>query len=116
MNDEQRWDWLEQQAKWSPTGISFDYIPSVDGEPGGFRFMSRHRICAARPTIRQAIDAAMSEPPRGNITPRLTRLADNLEENLSNHRSGCWSNITDRATFYRLLAGQQVEQDKTRGQ
>lgn len=63
MDDAQRMIWLEQQTIKSPTGISFDYVPSVDGEPSGFRFMRRHSIGATHKTIRQAVDAAMRETP-----------------------------------------------------
>lgn len=59
MDDAQRMIWLEQQAMKSRTGISFDYVPSVDGEPSGFRFMRHHWIGEPTKSIREAIDAAM---------------------------------------------------------
>lgn len=61
--DQERFIWLEQQAMRSPTGISFDYVPSVDGEPSGFRFMSRHFTGPAYPSVEKAIDAAMRVLP-----------------------------------------------------
>lgn len=61
MKDAECLDWLEQQAKKSPTGISFDWIPSVEGEPSGFRFMRRHFIGEPKQTLREAIKAARNE-------------------------------------------------------
>jgi hypothetical protein len=54
-------DWLEARTRKSATGISFDWVPSVEGEPSGFRFMRRHCIGDARMSLRAAIVAAMSE-------------------------------------------------------
>jgi hypothetical protein len=51
-------DWIEEAAKKSRTGISFDWVPSVEGEPSGFRFMRKHFIGESRKTIRAAIRAA----------------------------------------------------------
>jgi hypothetical protein len=56
--DGSRLDWLEAAAKRSRTGISFDWVPSVEGEPSGFRFMRRHFIGEACQTLRSAIDRA----------------------------------------------------------
>lgn len=61
MDDAQRMVWLEQQAMKSLTGISFDYVPSTDGEPSGFRFMRRHWIGEPANSIREAIDIAMRQ-------------------------------------------------------
>lgn len=60
-NDSDLLDWLEQQAKQSPTGISFDWVPSVDGEPSGFRFMRRYFIGDQAVNLRQAIAFARRE-------------------------------------------------------
>lgn len=60
-NDSDLLDWLEQQAKKSPTGISFDWVPSIDGEPSGFRFMRRHFIGDQAVNLRQAIAFARRE-------------------------------------------------------
>lgn len=57
--DAERIDWLEQQARKSRTGISFDWVPSCDGEPSGFRFMRRHFIGEQAKTLRNAIDKVM---------------------------------------------------------
>jgi hypothetical protein len=57
--DDERFAWLEQMAKQSRTGISFDWIPPVEGEPSGWRFMRHHFIGDARQSLREAIDAAM---------------------------------------------------------
>lgn len=58
MTDAERLDWLEAQAKRSRTGISFDWIPSVEGERSGFRFMRKFFIGDAKQDLRSAIDAA----------------------------------------------------------
>jgi hypothetical protein len=59
MTDTERLDWLEQQARKSRTGISFDWVPSVDGEASGFRFMRKFFIGEAKTNIRSAIDGAV---------------------------------------------------------
>lgn len=56
ITDAQRIDWLERQVKRSPTGISFDWIPSVESQPSGFRFMRRHMIGDAKKTLRGCVD------------------------------------------------------------
>ncbi len=58
MTDAERIDFLQRAADASPTGISLERIPSVDGEPSGYRFMRFHRIDAVKPTTREAIDFA----------------------------------------------------------
>jgi len=60
-NDSDLLDWLEQQAKNSATGISFDWVPSIDGERSGFRFMRRHFIGDQAVNLRQAIAFARRE-------------------------------------------------------
>lgn len=35
ITDKTRLDWLEEWVGKSPTGVSFDKIPTVDGEPSG---------------------------------------------------------------------------------
>jgi hypothetical protein len=57
-NDAELLDWLEQQARASSTGISFDWIPSVEGESSGFRFMRRHFIGEPAKSLRDAIARA----------------------------------------------------------
>lgn len=57
--DVTRLNFLEQQTRKSPTGISFDYAASMDGESGGYRFMRRHKLHNRMKTIRAAIDEAM---------------------------------------------------------
>jgi hypothetical protein len=61
MTDAEILDWLEAEARKSPTGISFDYVPSVDGEPSGWRFMRRHFIGEAKKSLRSAIIAAREQ-------------------------------------------------------
>jgi hypothetical protein len=61
VTDEERLNWLEREARRSRTGISFDWIPPIEDEPRGFRFMRRFFIGAAQNTLRGAIDAAMRE-------------------------------------------------------
>lgn len=55
--DKERLDYIEKWASKSPTGISFDKVPAVGGEPSGFRFMRRHHIGEPRKTLRATIDA-----------------------------------------------------------
>lgn len=57
--EEDRLDWLEQQARKSRTGISFDWVPTCEGEPSGFRFMRRHFVGEPAKTLRDAIDRVM---------------------------------------------------------
>lgn len=61
MTDTEIIDWLETAAKRSPTGISFDHIPSVDGEPSGFRFMRKWFISEPHKTLRSAVRAARDQ-------------------------------------------------------
>lgn len=62
--DAQRLDWLEDFARHAYMyGVSFDWAKPCEGEPGGFRFMTRHRLDARQPTLRAAIDAAKAVQP-----------------------------------------------------
>jgi hypothetical protein len=61
MTDSERLDWLEHATRHSRTGISFDYVPTVDNEPSGYRFMRRFFIGTAHKNIRSAIDAACTQ-------------------------------------------------------
>lgn len=59
--DATRLDWIQAQAKSSPTGISFDHARHVeDGYvlESGFRFMRRRFLGERATTLRDAIDAA----------------------------------------------------------
>ena len=58
--DAERLEWLEREARKSRTGISFDWVPTCEGEPSGFRFMRRHFIAEPAKTLRDAIDRVMS--------------------------------------------------------
>ena len=58
--DAERLEWLEREARKSRTGISFDWVPTCEGEPSGFRFMRRHFIGEPAKTLRDAIDRVMS--------------------------------------------------------
>lgn len=53
-----RLTWLEEQARKSPTGISFDYVRFADGGPVGWRFMRRHFVGDVGASLRAAIDRA----------------------------------------------------------
>lgn len=57
--DKARLDWIESQVTLSRTGVSFDKIPRVEDELGGFRFMRFHRVDSPNKTLREAIDKAM---------------------------------------------------------
>ena len=57
--DAERLDWLEGFVLHAYMyGATFDFAKPCEGEPGGYRFMTRHRIDARQPTLRAAIDAA----------------------------------------------------------
>lgn len=57
--DAERLEWLEGFVRRAYVhGVSFDFAKSCEGEPGGFRFMTRHRLDARQPTLRATIDAA----------------------------------------------------------
>lgn len=58
-HDTARLNFLEQQAKISKTGISFDYVLSHGQEDGGFRFMRYHKLHERKKDIRAAIDEAL---------------------------------------------------------
>ena len=60
-DDTELLDWLEEQARCSPTGISFDWAKHVeDGEvfEKGYRFMRRHFLGKREANLREAIRAA----------------------------------------------------------
>lgn len=57
ITDAQRLDFLEAWARRSLTGVSLDKVPSVNGEPGGFRFMRCGYVGCARSSLRAALDA-----------------------------------------------------------
>lgn len=57
--DAERLDFLERWAKRSRTGISFDWIPAMDGERSGYRFMTFHNIRDAKGSLRGCIDAEL---------------------------------------------------------
>ena len=59
--DKARIDFLQAAARKSQTGISFDYVPSVEGEPSGWRFMRRFWIGEQKKSLREAIDAARKD-------------------------------------------------------
>lgn len=57
--DAERLEWLEDFVRRAYVyGATFDFAKPCEGEPGGYRFMTRHRIDARQPTLRAAIDAA----------------------------------------------------------
>lgn len=53
-----KFEWLEAEAKKSRTGISFDWVPSMEGEPSGWRFMRQHFIGEAGKSLVSAINKA----------------------------------------------------------
>lgn len=59
MTDGERLDWLAKAVSASYTGISFDKIPAMEGERGGWRFMRKHWIGEPQDDIRTAIDNAI---------------------------------------------------------
>lgn len=65
LNDRERLDFIERKARESRTGVSFDWVPSVEGDPRGYRMMWRGVLHNQARDIRAAIDEAMSkEAPR----------------------------------------------------
>lgn len=61
MTDSEMLDWLERAARKSRTGVSFDWVPALEGESSGFRFMRGFLIGDARKSLRSAISAAAYE-------------------------------------------------------
>jgi len=62
--DEDRLEFLQDAAKMSRTGLSIDWVPSVDGEKSGYRVMTFHNIGPTGGTVRDAIDHAMKASGR----------------------------------------------------
>ena len=63
--DAARLDWMEGEAATSRTGVSIDYRKYVEDGcvlEKGYRLMRHHKIFEARPSLREAIDAAMINP------------------------------------------------------
>ena len=63
--DAARLDWMEGEAATSRTGVSIDYRKYVEDGcvlEKGYRLMRYHKIFEARPSLREAIDAAMTNP------------------------------------------------------
>lgn len=62
--DADRLDWLEGFVRRAYVyGAGFDFARPCEGESGGFRFMTRHRLDARQSTLRAAIDAAKAVQP-----------------------------------------------------
>lgn len=61
IDDAERIAFLEVMARKSQTGISLDWVPSVEGEPSGFRFIRKFHIGKPCKTVREAIDRAITE-------------------------------------------------------
>lgn len=62
--DAERLHWLEDFVRHAYAyGVSFDWAKASEGDRGGFRFMTRHRLGARQPTLRAAIDAAKAAQP-----------------------------------------------------
>ena len=58
--DGDRIDFLEQQTRKSPTGISLQWMPA-HREPAGIRFMRRGKIYEQKRTVREALDVAIKD-------------------------------------------------------
>lgn len=66
MTDTEILDWIEEQARKSRTGISFDWCNFVeDGHvvEKGFRFMRQHYLGERGKTIREAVRMAAEDAP-----------------------------------------------------
>lgn len=60
--DAERLNWLEGYVRKAYVyGASFDFAKPCEGESGGFRFMTRHRLGNRQSTLRGAIDAHKGE-------------------------------------------------------
>lgn len=61
--DGDRLDFLEQQTRKSPTGISLQWMPAgaTHRESAGIRFMRRGKIYEQKRTVREAIDVAIKD-------------------------------------------------------
>lgn len=59
--DAERLDFIEQRIRKSYTGVSFDWVPSIEYDPSGYRMMWRHTVFDQKKTLRAAIDEAMSK-------------------------------------------------------
>ncbi len=59
MSDQERIDWLEHEALTSATGVSFDWVPVVEGKRSGWRFIRFHFVAEPQSSLRDAIDNAM---------------------------------------------------------
>lgn len=64
--DGDRLNWLEHQTRKSRTGISFDWVPTCEGEPSGFRFMRFHHVGTPVKTLRGAIDRELRRQAEGD--------------------------------------------------
>lgn len=62
--DEERLNYIQDMVKRSRTGISFDYIPAVEDERSGYRFMRFHHIGEPCDDIREAIDRQINAQDR----------------------------------------------------
>lgn len=102
--DAERLDWLEVQAKKSHSGISFDWIPSVEGERSGFRFMRRAFIGEARTTLRSAVDEAMRLGE--TLSSKSDRQVHPLAfPNKSGGNSGAWNEVHSGDRIIYLIGG-----------
>ena len=60
-SDKERLDFLEKLAKESSTGVSVEWIPSIENHTSGYRLSSCRVIRRVHATIRASIDDAMRE-------------------------------------------------------
>jgi len=61
--DSKRLDFLEQQTRKSPTGVSLQWMPAgaTHRESAGIHFMRRGKIYEQKKTVREAIDVAIKD-------------------------------------------------------
>lgn len=58
--DTERLNFIEERARRSRTGVSFDFARPLEGEAGGIRFMHFRVLYGRKKDIRGAIDEAMA--------------------------------------------------------
>lgn len=56
MNDTERLDTIERWIKQSRTGVTFDWVHKIEGQPSGYRFMRHHYISDPCIDLRKTID------------------------------------------------------------
>jgi hypothetical protein len=59
VTDSEILDFLFKEAKNSYSGVTLQFVPTVEGERGGYRAMRMHKIVGPKDTPREAVLALM---------------------------------------------------------